>query len=109
MFLFSLVANFSQAAYTSYAIPTQIEYVSNGILVSGNFGDPNGCGKSNYVFIPIDPANEVAYQSILSMVLTGFTAQREMKFHTNSCTSVSFHWNGQVINETSSGNAVFIR
>ena len=78
--------------YTAWAVPSQLEYVNGGVLVSGSFGDINNCGQADYVFIAPSENDQNWFQSSLSMLLTAFAAKKEIKFHTQDCTSVSFHW-----------------
>lgn len=97
------------AGYTVWAKPTTIEYVANGILVAGSFGDINGCGQANYIFIKPAPSNPETFKIMTSIIITAITAQRDVRFYTNKCTSVSFHWNGNVINEAYTGGGFFMR
>jgi hypothetical protein len=78
--------------YTAWAVPSQLEYVNGGILVSGNFGDINSCGQSGHIFVMPSENDQNWFQSSLSILLTAFAAQKEIKFYTQDCTSVSFHW-----------------
>lgn len=66
--------------------------VNGGVLVSGSFGDINNCGQADYVFIAPSENDQNWFQSSLSMLLTAFATKKEIKFHTQDCTSVSFHW-----------------
>ena len=99
----------SAAGYTGWAVPSELEYVNGGILVRGAFGDPNGCGTLDYIFVPNDAADSKDFQPVMSMILTALTTKRQMRFFSNSCAEVPFHWNGPVISQTRPGQAVYIR
>ena len=43
--------NVFSAGYSNWAVPTTIELVSGGVLIHGEFGDPNACTKSNFMVI----------------------------------------------------------
>ncbi len=101
------IANFSYAGdYSSWAVPTSIELVSGGVLIKGDFGDPNECGKTDYIYVNQETKS---YESVLSMALSALMGKREMKFYSNTCSPVNFHWTGNVVNENKYGQAVFIR
>ncbi|TQV87953.1 hypothetical protein [Aliikangiella coralliicola] len=96
----------SAGAYSSWAIPTQLEYVNGGILVSGAFGNPNNCAVSNKVFISSENVGSgEKFQSLLSILLTAFTAKKEVRFRSDYCFNVTFH--GEQVSE--SRTAVYIR
>ncbi len=92
--------------YSNWAIPTSVELVSDGVLIHGNYGDPNECGKPNFVFIK---RSDPSFNSVLSMALSALNAKKEMRFYSGRCVEVSFHWAGQVINENANGWSVYIR
>ncbi len=108
LLLASVSAN--AAGYTDWAIPTQLEYVNGGVLVTGNFGLANSsCTKTNYIFVPDDTSDGKAFKAILSMILTAFASQKEMKFNSNSCKRVTFHWTDDTASQTHTWHAVFVR
>lgn len=92
--------------YSGWAIPTNIELVSGGVLIKGDFGDPNECGKADYIYVSQETKS---YESVLSMALAALMGKREMKFYSSTCSPVTFHWAGNVVNENKYGQAVFIR
>ena len=92
--------------YSSWAVPTYVEIVSGGVLIHGTFGDPNNCGQSNYIYVS---ESDSRYDSVLSMSLAALMGKREMRFYSSTCTSVTFHWSGAVINQNTSGQAVYVR
>jgi hypothetical protein len=92
--------------YTSWAVPSSIELVNGGALVSGNFGDPNSCGRANYVFVNQTSSN---YKEVVAMAYMAFAAGKEMMFYSQSCTAVGFHWDGNVINLNHDGHTASVR
>jgi hypothetical protein len=103
----ALLASLANAGnYSSWAIPTQVELVGNGVLIHGLFGDPNECGKPNYIFVNQD---NPAYDSALSIALAALMGQKELRIYASSCTTVSFHWSGEVINENRHGQSFYIK
>lgn len=92
--------------YSSWATPKNVELVSGGVLIHGEFGDPNNCGKADYIYVS---QVDERYDSVLSMSLAALMGQRELRFYASSCVAVGFHWAGSVINKNSNGQAVFIR
>jgi hypothetical protein len=53
LIIFLLLLSFrgEAADYSAWAVSTTVELVSGGVLIHGAFGDPNSCGKPNYIFI----------------------------------------------------------
>ena len=98
--------NVVAAGYTSWAIPKSIELVNDGLLVEGDFGDPNSCSKDQYVFIRQDSAS---FDAKLSIILSALHGQKKMRFYVSSCVNVSFHWSGEVINQNSDKHPVYIK
>ena len=95
--LLMLSSELFAAGYTGWAVPTQLEYVNGGILVTGEFGDVNGCGQQNYIFIA--PSSEPKdFTTMTSIILAAFVAQKEVRFYANGCTAVTFHFSGTPIN-----------
>lgn len=65
-------------AYSPWAIPTQIEYVNDGILVSGRFGNPNNCSDSDKIFISKNNiGDEKIFKSLLSILLSALTEKKK--------------------------------
>lgn len=96
--LLSLLASGTFAdGYTSWAKPTQLEYVNGGILVTGEFGDVNECGQQNYIFI-VPSSDPKDFSTMTSIILTAFTAQKEVRFYTKDCAAVTLHFSGAPIN-----------
>ncbi len=104
LLLASSVANAGE--YSSWAVPTSVELVGGGVLVHGQFGDPNNCGKANFIHVK---RTDERYDSVLSMALAALMAKKELRFYSSSCVGVSFHWAGNVINQNKAGQAVYIR
>ncbi|TQV70724.1 hypothetical protein FKG94_20560 [Exilibacterium tricleocarpae] len=86
------------AGYTPWAVPTQIEYVHGGILVSGSFGDINGCGESDLIYISPSPNDPEVFRTMTSLILVAFTSKKEVRFFTRECIGVNMHWSGTPIN-----------
>jgi len=98
--------NIFAAGYSGWAIPTQIEVVSGGVTIFGDFGDPHNCGSSNRVFVS---AADPFYDSVLTIATTALVSQRELKFYSNTCVKVSFHHATANTNQTRQGQAFFIK
>lgn len=90
--------------YSSWAAPTVFEYVNNGVLITGEFGNPGGCGEANKIFISRDVGVNV-FNSYISLLLAALTAQKEVRFRSDSCFQVTYH--GQ--NVSQSNTAIYIR
>jgi len=84
----TLSAPAHSAGYTPWAKITQIERVGDGVLVFGQFGDPNSCGQSDKIYYP---STHKDYELVLSMALTALTAAPA------------------VINQSYNGQAIYIR
>ncbi len=69
--------NVTAAGYSQWAVPTTVEIVSGGVLINGDFGDPNSCGKADYIFVKQQSAT---YESILSMSLSALHAKKKCDF-----------------------------
>lgn len=96
--LIVMSSNSFAAGYTGWVVPTQLEYTNGGILVYGGFSDVNSCGQAGYIFIRPTPTDPDLYKTMTSMILTAFTAGKEVRFYTQECVQVSMHWSGNVIN-----------
>ncbi len=92
------------AGYTRWAVPTRIELVNNGVLISGGYRDVNRCGNANLVFYHTGDAR---YQETLSMAYAALAAGKELRFYVDSCVRVSFH--GQNVNRLRRTGPVYIR
>lgn len=93
-------------AYSKWAVPTTVELVSGGVLIHGAFGDPNECGKADFIFVSQD---DRGYDSVMSIVLAALMAKREVMLYSSTCRAVPFHWVGDLINENKNGQSVYIR
>ena len=102
-----LISTFTNAgAYSNWAVPTTVELVGGGVLIHGQFGDPNSCGKANFIHVS---RTDERYDSVLSLALAALMGQKELRLYSSSCVGVGFHWSGNVINQNSNGQAVYIR
>ncbi len=97
LFAFIISGGASAAGYTAWAKPEMLEYVNGGILVNGAFGDVNNCGLADYIFIA-PSTDSTTFSTMTSIILTAFTAQKEVRFYTSSCAAVTFHYTGTPIN-----------
>ena len=95
------------AGYNSWAVPTLVEQVSGGLLIQGAFGDPHNFGKPDYVFI--SATNNSRFKEIVGMAYMALATGRELRFYSNTCTQVGFHWSGNVINENRDSQAAMMR
>lgn len=107
VFVFGLFLSFnaSAAGYSAWAVPKDVELVSGGVLVSGAFGDPNNCGIADYFFVS---ETDTRFDTVVSMALAALMAKKEIRFYSSKCTSVGFHWAGNVINLNQNGEALYI-
>ena len=92
------------AGFTAWAVPTEIELVNNGVLISGSYLDVNRCGDGNLVFYH---TRDARYQETLSMAYAALAAGKELSFYVDSCIWVSFH--NKNVNRLRSHGPVFIR
>ena len=92
------------AGFTAWAVPTEIELVNNGVLISGSYLDVNRCGDGNLVFYH---TRDARYQETLSMAYAALAAGKELSFYVDSCVWVSFH--NKNVNRLRSHGPVFIR
>ncbi len=75
------------AGFTRWAVPTAIQLVNNGVLISGTYQDVNRCGDADFVFYHNSNAR---YQETLSMAYAALAAGKELSFYVDSCVWVSF-------------------
>ena len=75
------------AGFTSWAVPTAIELVNNGVLIAGSYRDVNRCGHADLVFYHNSDAR---YQETLSMAYAALAAGKELSFYVDRCIWVSF-------------------
>ena len=94
------------AGYTAWSIPTQVEHVNGGLLIAGSFGDPHSCGMANYIFVA---GTDSRFKEIVAMAYTALASGRELRFYSNTCTQVTAHWSGYVINENRGAQAAMMR
>jgi len=92
------------AGFTSWAVPTAIELVNNGVLIAGSYRDVNRCGHADLVFYHNTDAR---YQETLSMAYAALAAGKELSFYVDRCVWVSFH--NKNVNRLRSHGPVFIR
>jgi len=92
------------AGYTRWAVPTRIELVNNGVLISGRYRDVNRCGNANLVFYH---TRDARYQETLSMAYAALAAGKELSFYVDKCVWVSFH--NKNVNRLRGHGPVFIR
>jgi len=98
-------SNIFAAGYSNPAVPEFVELVSGGVLVKGDFGDPNNCGRSNEFFYL---GTEPNFDAVLSILLTALTTKKEIRFYSNTCHQVSFHHATANLNRHRYGQALFI-
>ncbi len=92
------------AGFTSWAVPTAIELVNNGVLISGSYRDVNRCGHADLVFYHNTDAR---YQETLSMAYAALAAGKELSFYVDRCVWVSFRQ--RYVNRLRSHGPVIIR
>ncbi len=92
----SSVNSANAAGYSSWAVPTRLESVNGGMLISGSFGNPNSCDSSTADHIYIHDTNP-SYEAVIAMAMTALTAQKEMRFYIDTCeAAVTAHWTATV-------------
>lgn len=106
LFSLSTTSSVLASGYSNWAIPTQVELVQGGVLIAGQFGDPHSCGMPNYIFIS---QTDVKFNHALTLATSALMAGKEMRFYVSACTSVGFHWAGDIINHTQGGQPIYIR
>ncbi len=92
------------AGYTRWAVPTRIELINNGVLISGGYRDVNRCGNVDLVFYH---TRDARYQETLSMAYAALAAGKELSFYVDRCVWVSFH--NKNVNRLRGAGPVFIR
>lgn len=104
--LIALSLPVNAGGYSSWAMPSEIEHVNNGILITGAFGNPDKYADSDKIFISrTNTSSDAIFDSLMSIVFTGFAAQKEVRFRAENCFNVTYH--GQVV--SGSRTAVYIR
>ena len=93
--------------WSHWASPTQVDVErGNGIMVYGAFGNPSECGLSDRFYIP---KTHPEYDKIYAVVLTAFTAQKELRVYSHNCGKVGWYTaNATAFNFVGDG-AVYIR
>jgi hypothetical protein len=94
--------------YTPWAVPTQVQMTSGGILVSGAFGNLETCTYADHVFYHSSYAQ---YNVVVSMVMAAIAAKQEIRFYVSGCMPVGFIWGGNTsaVNGSADGNGVAVR
>jgi hypothetical protein len=73
----------------TWAVPTQVDLErGNGIMVYGDFGNPNGCTVPNRFYVP---KTHPEYDKIYGLIMTAFSAKQEMRAYTHSCKSIGWY------------------
>lgn len=81
------------AGRTNWAIPTQVDLErGNGIMVYGNFGNPNECSITNRFYIP---ETHTEYDKYYSLIMTAFSAKQEIRAYAHSCKPVGWYSNSE--------------
>lgn len=102
--LLSLSAMTANAGgYTTYATPTTVEMVGDGVLIHGPFGNLMNCGTADRVFYA---GTSPSVSTIVGIALAAITSGREMRFYVDQCVTVSFH--GWTVNQ-SRKDGIYIR
>jgi len=99
-------ANIFAYGYSAWGHVSSVELVSGGVLIWGDFSDPNNCGSSNRVFIS---SADAFYESSLTFAMTALASQREIRFFSSTCVKVSFHYSVPNTNQVRQGQALYIR
>jgi len=94
------------AGYSNWSVPSYVELVNDGALISGYFGDPHGCGQAGFIFVRDTNSK---FKEIVAMAYSALISGRELKFYSSSCTQVIAHWSGNVINVSQEGQSVTMR
>ena len=86
-----LLASFTSyaGARTNWAVPTQINIVrGEGVMVYGDFGNPNNCTKADLFFIKSD---HPSFDRIYSTLMTAYLAKKEVKAYIHECQPVLWY------------------
>ena len=77
------------AGWSNWGVPTRIDVErGNGIMIWGDFGNPNGCTVSDAIYVHV---SHFQYDRIYAMALTAFTSGKELIFHSNQCDPVTWY------------------
>jgi len=90
----------SAGAWTSSGVPTGVDVVRNeGLMVWGNFGNPNGCTVSNAFLVPM---SHPQYKEIYAALLFSMASGRPVSGYASVCapaawysvTTTTYNWMG---------------
>lgn len=82
-------SNSYSAAWSNWAIPTQIDVErGGGFMVYGAFGNPNGCSVGDRFYVAREHPQ---YQEIYSSILAAFSSEKEVRVHIRDCEAVSWY------------------
>ena len=89
--IFTVFMSFAVSAggRTNWAVPTQIDVErGSGIMVYGEFGNPNQCSVSNRFYIKIEHPQ---YDKIYSAVLAAFSSGDKIRVYSHACEPVTWY------------------
>lgn len=70
------------------AVPTKVDIVSDGFMITGVFGNAGGCSSSNKLFIKIDHPQ---YKTLYATALTAFVSKQKIVGYVHSCEPVNWY------------------
>jgi hypothetical protein len=69
--------------WTQWAVPTRVDVVRNeGVMVYGNFGNPNSCTVANQFFVAL---GHPQYNEIYAMLMLAFTTGKSVQAYADQC------------------------
>jgi hypothetical protein len=102
---FLLVSSVSLAgAWTAWAVPVRVDVVrSEGIMVYGSFGNPDGCSESDQFFVAM---SHPQYSQIYAAVVVAMTSGRQVMVYADSCGPETWYNPSSITYNTVSSSAL---
>jgi hypothetical protein len=91
-------------AWTAWAVPVRVDVVrSDGIMVYGSFGNPDGCSESDQFFIA---TTHPQYNQIYAAVMVAMSSGRQIMAYADSCAAEAWYNPASVTYNTVSSSAL---
>jgi hypothetical protein len=103
--VFLLMSSTSLAgAWTTWAVPVRVDVVrSDGIMVYGTFGNPDGCSESDQFFVAM---SHPQYNQIYATVMMAMSSGRQIMAYAESCAAETWYNPASVTYNTVSSSAL---
>jgi hypothetical protein len=90
MIALTMLSSVSEAgSWSDWAVPTRIDVErGNGVMIWGTFGNNGNCSFSNRVYVP---ETHPQYDKVYALVLSAFTANKEVLFYIDDCQPVTWY------------------